>query len=128
MLRDLLKPKDIDLLTVPIWIRLQKCLRFIWQDNLWEFSSLSFGLGSVPVFSPVVSKLKKMGIRLIICIDGILRNQGTSSKVFYPDCQPAIPPGVCHNQGQISIQSLPGTRISLFPGKFSSNRPLRKIP
>ncbi|XP_028408210.1 uncharacterized protein LOC114530788 [Dendronephthya gigantea] len=56
MLKDLLKPNDfmtkIDLkdayLTVPIWHKHKKFLRFLWKDTLWEFACLPFGLATLP--------------------------------------------------------------------------------
>ena len=85
MLKDLLKHGDfltkIDLkdayLSVPIWTRHRRFLRFIWQDQLWEFICLPFGLESAPrtftkLLKPVVAHLRKRGVRLIIYLDDIL--------------------------------------------------------
>ncbi len=85
MLKDLLKKGDylvkIDLkdayLTVPIWHKHQKYLRFLWKDNMWEFACLPFGLASAPrvftkLLKPVVAVLRQMGLRIIIYLDDIL--------------------------------------------------------
>ena len=84
MLKDLLKTGDylvkIDMkdayLTVPIWHKHQKYLRFLWKDNMWEFACLPFGLASAPrvfpkLLKPVVAVLRQMGLR-IIHLDDIL--------------------------------------------------------
>jgi len=54
LLKDLLRKEDylikIDLkdayLTVPIWQKHQRYLRFLWRDSLLEFACLPFGLAS----------------------------------------------------------------------------------
>lgn len=85
LLRDLLQPHDwlgkIDLkdayFVVPIWVNHQKYLRFVWRGTLMEFACLPFGLASAPriftkLMKPVVSLLRRSGVRLIIYLDDIL--------------------------------------------------------
>ena len=94
MLRDLLKPNDflakIDLkdayFAMPIWKNHQKFLRFIWQDTQWKFLYLPFGFASTPrvftkILKPVVSLLRKQGIRLIIYLDDILLMAPTAEEL-----------------------------------------------
>ena len=85
MLKDLLRKDDylvkVDLkdayLTVPIWEKHQKYLRFLWRDSLLEFACLPFGLASAPrvftkLLKPVLSVLRQRGIRLIAYLDDFL--------------------------------------------------------
>ena len=86
MLRDLLKKKGdfmvkLDLkdayFTVPIWVKHQKFLRFIWKENLFEFACLPFGLASAlrvfaKIMKPVVGLLRQLGIRVIVYLDDLL--------------------------------------------------------
>ena len=64
-------------LTVPIWEKHQKYLRFLWRDSLLEFACLPFGLASAPrvftkLLKPVLSFLRQRGIRLIAYLDDFL--------------------------------------------------------
>ena len=64
-------------LTVPIHSSHQKYLRFQWQGQTWEFKVLPFGLSSAPytfskLMKPVVSTLRKLGIRSILYLDDML--------------------------------------------------------
>ena len=85
LLRDLLQPNDwlgkIDLkdayFVIPIWRDHRKYLRFVWKQTLLEFACLPFGLAVAPrvftkIMKPVVSLLRRTGIRLIIYLDDIL--------------------------------------------------------
>ncbi|KAM4770877.1 LOW QUALITY PROTEIN: uncharacterized protein WCC33_002647 [Rhinophrynus dorsalis] len=85
LLRDLLLPADwmikLDLkdayLTVPMAPSSQVFLRFRWQDRIWQFTCLPFGLSSAPwcftkLLKPVVSLLRSRGVRLIIYLDDML--------------------------------------------------------
>ena len=85
MIRDLLREGDwmasIDLkdayLSVTIWEDHRRYLRFTWQDNLYEFQSLPFGLSSAPrvftkLLKPVPARLRHQGMRLIMYLDDML--------------------------------------------------------
>ena len=85
LLRDMLQPNDwlgkIDLkdayFVIPIWRDHRKYLRFVWRQTLLEFACLPFGLAVAPrvftkIMKPVVSLLRRTGIRLIIYLDDIL--------------------------------------------------------
>ena len=55
----------------------QKYLRFCWQDQLWQFAVLPFGLNSAPfiftkLMKPVVATLRKLGIWVMLCLDDML--------------------------------------------------------
>jgi hypothetical protein len=55
----------------------KKYLRFKWQETLYEFQCLPFGLGSAPrdftkLLKPVIAFLRRLGMRLIIYLDDIL--------------------------------------------------------
>ena len=54
----------------------QNYLRFQWQSQTWEFKVLPFGLSSAPYTSklmkPVVSTLRKLGIKSILYLDDML--------------------------------------------------------
>ena len=61
-------------LMVPIHSSHQKYLRFQWQGQTWKFKVLPFGLSSAPytfskLMKPVVSTLRKLGIRSILYLD-----------------------------------------------------------
>ena len=84
LLRDLMRPNDwlgkIDLrdayFVIPIWENHKKYLRFRWKDSLLEFMCLPFGLAVAPrvftkIMKPVVALLRRMGIRLIVCLDDL---------------------------------------------------------
>ena len=85
MLKDLIRKDDylvkVDLkdayLTVPIWEKHQKYLRFLWRDSLLEFACLPFGLASAPrvftkLLKSVLSVLRQRGIRLIAYLEDFL--------------------------------------------------------
>ena len=64
-------------LSVPIHPQHRKFLRFKWEDQLWQFSSLPFGLSSAPyvftkLLKPVVTVLRKLGIRCVLYLDDML--------------------------------------------------------
>ncbi|KAL7297380.1 hypothetical protein TKK_0009764 [Trichogramma kaykai] len=63
--------------SVPIHESHRKYLRFQYENKLYEFNCLVFGLNVAPYFftkllKPVVSFLRKLGILLIVYIDDIL--------------------------------------------------------
>ena len=47
-------------LTVSIWHKHQKYLRFLWKDNMWKFACLPFGLASAPIV--FTQLLKQAGV------------------------------------------------------------------
>ena len=62
---------------IPIWRDHRKYLRFVWKHTLLEFACFPFGLAVAPrvftkIMKPVVSLLRRTGIRLIIYLDDIL--------------------------------------------------------
>jgi len=62
---------------VTIWEDHRRYLRFTWQDNLYEFQSLPFGLSSAPrvftkLLKPVPARLRHQGMRLIMYLDDML--------------------------------------------------------
>ncbi|KAM8939450.1 LOW QUALITY PROTEIN: uncharacterized protein RCH25_053096 [Pelodytes ibericus] len=64
-------------LTVPIAVAHQRYLRFRWNHQLWQFTCLPFGLSSAPwcftkLLKPVMSFLRRKGVRLIIYLDDLL--------------------------------------------------------
>lgn len=68
--------KDAYLL-IPVENKYRKFLRFCFQQNLYEFTCMSFGLCTAPytftkILKPVVQKLRKEGIVLVIYLDDIL--------------------------------------------------------
>ena len=98
LLKDLLQPQDfmvkVDLkdayFSVPMHKAHQKFLRFRWKDTLYQFQCMPFGLGPAPrvftkIMKPIVSFLRRLGIRLIIYLDDIiLLNQ--SKEGLEKDC------------------------------------------
>ena len=60
----------------PYTLHTKKYLRFQWQSQTWEFKVLPFGLSSAPYTSklmkPVVSTLRKLGIKSILYLDDML--------------------------------------------------------
>jgi len=64
-------------LQIPIHQESQHLLQFQWEDKLYQFQCLPFGLTSAPrvfskVMKPVVGTLRHMGIRLVIYLDDLL--------------------------------------------------------
>ena len=64
-------------LTVPMHRDHWKFLRFRWKGRLWQFKVLPFGLSSAPytftkLMKPVISLLRKLGIRVILYLDDML--------------------------------------------------------
>ncbi|KAJ1148938.1 hypothetical protein NDU88_001762 [Pleurodeles waltl] len=64
-------------LTVPIFPPHRRFLQFQWRQQIFEFTSLPFGLSSAPwcftkLLKPVVEFLWSRGLRLIIYLDDIL--------------------------------------------------------
>ena len=72
----------------------RKYLRFCWQDQLWQFAVLLFGLNSAPfiftkLMKPVVATLKKLGIQVILYLDDMLIMVNSQDKAR-DHCQCAI--------------------------------------
>ena len=74
MIRDLLREADwmasIDLkdayLSIAIWEEHRKYLRFLWENTMYEFQCLPFGLSSAPrvftkLLKPVLARLRHQG-------------------------------------------------------------------
>lgn len=64
-------------LTVPVLKTQWKFVRFIWRSTVFQFKCLPFGLSSAPrtftkLLKPVITFLRKEGIRLIVYLDDIL--------------------------------------------------------
>ena len=85
VLKDILQEGDwmvsIDLkdayLSVPVAKKDRPFLRFRWKGTLYEFQCLPFGLSSAPrvftkLMKPVVSLLRRQGVRCIIFLDDLL--------------------------------------------------------
>ena len=63
--------------SVPIHPSSQKFLKFKWRGQTWQFKALPFGLSSAPyvftkLMKPVVSILRRLGIRSILYLDDML--------------------------------------------------------
>ena len=63
--------------SVPIHPSCQKYLKFEWKGQAWQFKALPFGLSSAPyvftkLMKPVVSILRRLGIRSILYLDDML--------------------------------------------------------
>ena len=79
MKRDWLLKLDLKdaYLAVPIHQAHREFLKFQWQDQLWQFQALPFGLSSnlyvfTNLLKPVVLILRKLGIRLVLYLDDML--------------------------------------------------------
>lgn len=64
-------------LIVPICQQHQEFLKFRWQGQAWQFQVLLFGLTSAPymftkLMKPVVSLLRKLGVRHVLYLDNML--------------------------------------------------------
>jgi hypothetical protein len=62
---------------VPINPKDRPFLRFQWEEILYEFTCLPFGLSSAPrqftkLMKPVISVLRRLGVRILIYLDDIL--------------------------------------------------------
>ncbi|XP_065892460.1 uncharacterized protein [Dysidea avara] len=65
---------------IPIHQEHQKWLRFQWQDQLYQFQCLPFGLSSAPrvftkVTCPIVAWLRQLGMKIMSYIDQITTTQ-----------------------------------------------------
>jgi hypothetical protein len=85
LLQELIRPGDfftkIDLkdayLTLPLRKEDRKFVKVKWGEVFYQFKTLAFGLSSAPwiftkVLKPVITFLRKQGVRLIIYLDDIL--------------------------------------------------------
>ena len=64
-------------LSVTMWEQHRKYLRFVWNDQLYKFQCLPFGLCSAPrvftkLLKPVLARLHHQGVRLVIYLDDML--------------------------------------------------------
>ena len=64
-------------LTVPLHPSHRRFVQFTWKGKIFLFTCLTFGLSSTPriftkLLKPIVSFLRKRGIRLVIYLDDIL--------------------------------------------------------
>ena len=96
---DLLQEQDflcrLDLkdayLMVPICLYHRRFLRFRWEDQVYQFTCLPFGLSTAPrtftkVLKPVVTAMHARGTRLVVYLDDfLLMNQ--SSQHLKQECQ-----------------------------------------
>ncbi|CAC5365406.1 unnamed protein product [Mytilus coruscus] len=95
MVRDLLKRGEwmckIDLkdayLTTNIYEEDRKSLKFLWDNKIYQFTCLPFGLANAPriytkLMKPVVGLLRKIGIHLIIYLDHILLMADSKEKLI----------------------------------------------
>ena len=61
---------------IPVCRKDQQFLRFQWRNKLYQFSCLPFGLTSAPrqftKLKPIVSLLRRIGMRLLIYLDDLL--------------------------------------------------------
>ena len=83
--RDVIQENDymgkIDLkdayLTVPVWEKHRKYLKFAWGGQCYQFKSLPFGLATAPrtftkLLRPVAAEMRRKGVRLVLYLDDIL--------------------------------------------------------
>ena len=151
--KGLIKPGDwllkLDLkdayLTVPIHQNHRKYLCFHWHGQTWQFQVLPFGLNSAPctitkLTKPIVSILRRLGVRVIIYLDDMLLMaecpgsqcslEGSSGdpsgtgvcRQLEEERIPAISetgvPWVCHQlQGNGDITTPPETSVSSVTGE-----------
>ena len=64
-------------LTVPIHHQDRKFLRFSWEQEVFQFCSLPFGLASAPqtftkLLRPLLALLRSQGLRMVVYLDDIL--------------------------------------------------------
>lgn len=64
-------------LSIPVHKDDRKFLQFPWQNKIFHFTTLAFGLSATPwaftkVLKPIISRLRNEGIRLIIYLDDML--------------------------------------------------------
>ncbi|KAJ1143654.1 hypothetical protein NDU88_009959 [Pleurodeles waltl] len=114
-------------LTVPIFPPHRRFLQFIWRDQVFNFTSLPFGLSSAPwsftkMLKPVVEYLRSRGIRLIIYLDDGPVSRTPSVQCKHNYSAPPIP-GVCDKRPEvgpssISVHDLPG-----FPHRLPGGHP-----
>ena len=64
-------------LTVPVWEKHRKYLKFAWGGQCYQFKSLTFGLATAPrtftkLLRPVAVEMRRKGVRLIMYLDDTL--------------------------------------------------------
>jgi len=64
-------------LRLPVHKEHQKYLRFVWGKTLYQYRAMPFGLSSAPreftkLLKPVMSILRRLGIRMLIYLDDII--------------------------------------------------------
>ena len=64
-------------MTVPIHHQDSKFLRFSWEQKVFQFRSLPFGLASAPrkftkLLRPLLARLRSQGLRMVVYLDDIL--------------------------------------------------------
>ncbi len=64
-------------LSIPIFRPHQKYLKFRWQNQVWQFKTLPFGLSSAPytftkLLKPAVATLRRLAIRTVLYLDDML--------------------------------------------------------
>ncbi len=94
LLKHLIQPGDwlakLDLkhayFTVPIHFADQELLQFKWQEKIYQFNCLPFGLSSAPwaftkMLKPLIAFFRARGIRLVIYLDDILLMSSSKEKL-----------------------------------------------
>ena len=72
-------------LSVPVNPCYQKCLKFCWLDQLWQFTVLPFGLNCAPyiftkLMKPIVVTLRRLGIWMILNLDDMILMANSQEK------------------------------------------------
>ena len=112
----------------------RKYLRFWWEDTLYQYRSLPFGLSSSPqVFTkllrPVVAFLRRLGARLLIYLDDILLLNQSQAELEKDKCSVLF---LLHKLGFVVNQKrsmlIPSQKIEYLGFVIDSGRLTMRLP
>ena len=112
----------------------RKYLRFWWEDTLYQYRSLPFGLSSSPrVFTkllrPVVAFLRRLGVRLLIYLDDILLLNQSQAELEKDKCSVLF---LLHKLGFVVNQKksmlIPSQKIEYLGFVIDSGRLTLSLP
>ena len=104
-------------LTIPVHPTHQQFLRFQWQQKVYQYTALPFGLASAPrvftkLMKPALACLRSRGVRLIAYLDDLLIIGKTSGECISGDQTTSGEFGICCKHGNIPTERCAEVGIS----------------
>lgn len=113
---------------VPVESRYWRFLKFKWKKQNYEFHTLLFGLASAPriftkLLRPVVARLRRKGIRLLIYLDDVLimARERKTLETFTGGNRNTLRVGIRDQHQEVNFQAVTEYRVSRVPGGLSEN-------